>query len=312
MTIGQSAVTGMIAVALLGVNLGRAASIPDTVGLQGQMVITVRPVHDNSKSETLNAADLKVVTGNSRAPVVGLQRLTGDLANMQLFVLLDDSTRSASLGIQLPELKAFIASLPSTTEVAVGYMRNGTFSLAQAFTADHQKAASTLRLPQAVAGENGSPYFVLSDLVKHWPSNQSTRRRVVMMLTDGVDRYYGTAEIDDPYVDAAIHDALKNDVMVYSIYLRGAGFYGQSGWVSNFAQSRLIDVSEQTGGYAYFLAFTDPVSISPFLRDFQDRLANQYQVTIQAEFNQKGIQSVKLRTELPGLKIQAPKSIYLR
>jgi hypothetical protein len=117
--------------------------------------------------------------------------------------------------------------------------------------------------------------------------------------------------MDDPYVDAAIRDALKEGVMVYSIYLRGAGLYGRSDWVTNFAQSHLIEVGEETGGYAYFQGFTDPVTISPFLKDFQDRLENQYQVTIEA-LNGKGVQSVKVRTEVPGLKIQSPTRIYVR
>jgi hypothetical protein len=275
------------------------------------MVITVRLAPGGNRSQSLEAGDLKVLEGKTPAPVVGLQRLAGDLADMQLFVFLDDSTRSSSLGTHLPELRTFLESLPATTEVAVGYMRNGTFALAQAFTADHQKAAGALRLPEAIPGENGSPYFALSDLVDHWPSKQSTGRRAVLMLTDGVDPYFGTAIMDDPYVDAAIHDALKESVMVYSIYLRGAGLYGRNDWVTNFAQSRLIEVTQETGGYAYFLAFTDPVTISPFLSDFRDRLDNQYEVTVEA-LNKKGVQPVTLRAELPGLKIQGPTHIYVR
>jgi len=100
-------------------------------------------------------------------------------------------------------------------------------------------------------------------------------------------------------------------VMVYSIYLRGAGLYGRGEWATNFAQSRLDQVSQETGGYTYFQDFTDPVAISPFLSDFRDRLDNQYQVTIEA-LHQKGVQPVKLRTELPGLKIQGPTHIYVR
>jgi hypothetical protein len=311
MKIEQGVVTGMIAVALMAANPGFSASVPNATGVPTQMVITVLPSSGGSRPQSLEAGELTILRGNTPAPIVRLQRLAGDLADMQLFVFLDDSTRSSSLGTQLPELRAFLESLPATTQVALGYMRNGTFALAQSFTADHQKAASALRLPAAIPGENGSPYFALSDLVKHWPSKQSTGRRAVLMLTDGVDRYDGTADIDDPYVDAAMHDALKEGVMVYSIYLRGAGNYGRSGWVTNFAQSRLIEVSQETGGYAYFLGFTDPVTISPYLRDFQDRLDNQYRVTIGA-LNEKGVQPVKLRTELPGLKIQAPTHIYVR
>jgi hypothetical protein len=165
-------------------------------------------------------------------------------------------------------------------------------------------------LPASIPGENGSPYFVLSDLAKHWPSKQPTNRRVVLMLTDGVDPYYGAADMDDLYVNAAIHDALKVGLMVYSIYFRGAGPYGQNNWVTNIAQSRLMEVSGETGGYAYSMGFTDPVTISPFLTDFRDRLENQYRVTIEA-WNEKGVQPVNLRMELRDLKIEGPTLIYV-
>ena len=290
-----------------------ATSAPKTnaTGAPTQMVVTVRTAPGDNRSDGLEVADLTVLRGNIPTPVVHLQRLAGDLADMQLFVLLDDSTRSSSLAVQLPELKTFLESLPDTTQVAVGYMRNGSFGLVEAFTADHQKAARALRLPASIPGENGSPYFVLSDLAKRWPSKQPTNRRVVLMLTDGVDPYYGAVDLDDPYVNVAIHDAMKENVMVYSIYLRGAGPYGRSNWVTNFAQSWLMEVSQETGGYAYSLGFTDPVTISPFLKDFRDRLDNQYRVTIEP-WNEKGVQPVKIRTELHDLKIEGPTHIYVR
>jgi hypothetical protein len=311
MKIEQNVAIGMIAVALLAASPGISASIPNAPAVPAQMVITVLPGHGGSRPVVLEARDLTVLRGNHPAPVIRLQRLAGNLADMQLFVLLDDSTRSSSLGNHLLELKTFLESLPATTQVAVGYMRNGTFGLAQAFTADHQQAAGALRLPMANPGGNGSPYFALSDLAKHWPSKEATGRRAVLMLTDGIDRYCGAESMEDPYVEAAIRDALKDGMLVYSIYLRGAGFEGQGGRATTFAQSRLMEVSQETGGYAYFQDFSDPVTISPFLSDFQDRLDNQYQVTIE-NLNGKGVQPVKLRTELPGLKIQAPTQIYVR
>lgn len=252
-----------------------------------------------------------VLQDQTLVPVIGIKRLAGSSADMQLFILLDDSTRSAGLGIHLRSLKEFVRALPATTEVGIGYMRNGTVVMAQEFTADHEKAAGALRLPEAIPGGNGSPYFTLSDVVKHWPSKQATERRAVLMLTDGVDRYWGTAIADDPYVDAASQDALKEGVMVYSIYLRGAGVYGGGDWTTTFAQSRLMDLSAKTGGNAYFENFTDPVSISPFLKDFQERLNNQYEVTFQS-WGEKGVQNVKVRTELPGVKIQGPSRVYVR
>jgi hypothetical protein len=150
MKIEQSLLTGMIAGAFLAANPAISASIPDATGVPAQMVITVRLAPGGNRSQSLEAGDLKVLEGKTPAPVVGLQRLAGDLADMQLFVFLDDSTRSSSLGTHLPELRTFLESLPATTEVAVGYMRNGTFALAQAFTACRRPfrarmAALTLR-----------------------------------------------------------------------------------------------------------------------------------------------------------------------
>jgi hypothetical protein len=303
--------TGMIAAALLAINPAIAATLPDTTTVPDQLVVTVLRAQNASRPQNLQPGDLTVLADKIPARVVSVERLAGNLADMQLFVLLDDSTRSSSLGIHLSELKSFMASLPSTTQVAVGYMRNGTFTLGQAFTADHQKAAAALRLPVALPGENGSPYFALGDLVKHWPSKELADRRAVLMLTDGVDRYYTNRIVDDPYVDEAIHNALRQGVMVYSIYLRGAGLYGRGAWVTNMAQSRLIEVSEATGGNAYFETFSDPVEIAPFLSDLQDRFGNQYRVTI-APPRGKGFEPIKLRTESPGLKIAGPTYLYVR
>jgi hypothetical protein len=304
-------VSGIITAALVAVVPGISSSLPNATDAPTQMVVTVLPAKGGGQPASLDAKDLMVQQGKKRVPVIRFERLTGDLADMQLFILLDDSTRSTSLSNHLAELRTFIGSLPATTQVAVGYMRNGTFGSVQAFTADHEVAASALRLPEARAGENGSPYFALSDLAKHWPSKESTNRRAVLMLTDGIDRYDATGTIDDPYVDAAVHDVLKDGMQVYAIYLRGAGRLGGSGEVANFAQSRLMEVSQKTGGHAYFEAFSDPVTIAPFLSDFQNRLQNQYQVTLDLS-NEKGDQQLKVRTEVPGLKIEAPTYVYAR
>ena len=296
--------------ALVAANVGFSSPLPNA-GAPTKIVVTVTPSAGVSAPQILGADDLAVTLGKTPAHVIGSQRLIGSLADMQLFVLLDDSLRSSSLSLQLPELKAFIASLPPTTEVAVGYMRNGTARLVQEFTTDHEKAAGSLRLPEAIAGGNGSPYFALSDLAKHWPSKQATGRRTVLMLTDGVDRYYDNSMVEDPYAEESVHDALKQGVMVYSIYMRDAGLYDRGSQTTLFAQSRLGEVSDQTGGHAYFQDFTDPVSISPFLNDFQSRLDRQYQVTVEGP-GKKGVQPIQVRSELRGIKIQGPTRIYVQ
>jgi hypothetical protein len=308
MKIERYLLTPMLGLALIAAKPAVCATLPDITG-SPQIVVTLLKGAGGSRPDNLGPDDIAVQVGKNRAPIAQLQRLSGDLANMQLFVFLDDSTRSGSLGTHLGELKAFFNSLPATTQVGVGYMRNGTVAMAQDFTVDHQKAVDALRLPMSMVGVNGSPYFALTEAVKLWPA-QATGRRVVLMLTDGVDPYNGSVDLDDPYMDQAIHGALKHGVMVYSIYLRGAGRAGQSGRATAFGQAHLIEVGDETGGYAYFEDFRDPVTITPFLDDLIDRLDHQYLVTL-GPLSDKGFQAAKVHTESKGLKVVGPTRIYV-
>ena len=109
----------------------------------------------------------------------------GAAAGLDLFILIDDAS-DTSLGSQLNDLRAFINAQPPTTSVGVGYMRNATTQIAQNFTTDHALAANALRLPLRNAGAFGSPYLSASNLMNRWP--QHANRRVLVMITDGIDR----------------------------------------------------------------------------------------------------------------------------
>ena len=274
-------------------------------------IITVKGSRASLESKPLASNDVFAYAGSNRAEVTSLERLSGDHASMQLFIFLDDSTRSGTLGTQLPEVKNFIRSLPPATQVAIGYMRNGGYDLVQGFTSQHDKAANAVRLPTSTPGINGSPYFALSYLVKHWPSKEQAGRRAVLMLTDGVDRYYDNRSTNDPYVDAAIKDSQHFGVLVYSIYMHGAGFYSNSAWGTNMAQSRLDQVSKATGGELYTEGLQSPVSLAPYLSELTDRLNNQYRVTFEAK-KDSGLQPVKFQTEVPGVKIIGPQKVLVK
>ncbi|HUP02707.1 MAG TPA: hypothetical protein VMU19_01880 [Bryobacteraceae bacterium] len=278
-----------------------------------QMTITVEPSAKNfAAPSNLAPNDLKLSARSARLPVLGLDRLPADQSDVQLFIVLDDSTRSGALSVQLPELKRWVEGLPAGEQVAVGYIRNGAVNLAEAFTTDHAKAAGALRLPEAIAGVNGSPYFAIDSVARHWPATNPGARRALLLFTDGVDRYYTDPRIiDDPYVDGAVDSALKSHIAVYTVYLRGEGSYGTTDWQITMAQSRLLQVSRETGGFAYQDTLSNPVSIAPYLSDFSLRLANQYRVTFQAA-NRQGFQPVTLKTELPHVKIAAPARVYVQ
>ena len=106
----------------------------------------------------------------------------------------------------------------------MAYMQNGMAEIVQDLTSDHAAAAKALRLADGSRGANASPYFSLSDLIKRWPA--SSARREVVMVSDGIDRYYGTGDLQDPYVDAAIDDAQRAGIVVSAIYTPGPGISG--------------------------------------------------------------------------------------
>lgn len=276
-----------------------------------QIVVTAHSQEKKGTPPTLDRSDIILFQGKQRAVVTDLTPLKADQSKTQLFIYIDDSLRASALGTQIPALKQFVQQLPPSTEVAIGYMRNGGFALRQGFTTDHARAADTIRLPVSEPGMNGSPYFALSYLAKHWPSKEQADRRVVLMLTDGVDRYYPTFSTDNPYLQAAEKDAQKAGLLVYSIYMQNAGAYGTSTLGVTLGQSLLTQVAEATGGQAYFEGLSTPVSLTPYLHEFSRALQNQYKVTFVAK-DSSGAQSLKLRTEVPGVTLTGPRTAYIQ
>jgi VWFA-related protein len=254
---------------------------------------------------TIPKQSITVYENRKLQDVSGWTPLRGARSGLQLVVLLDDSSRG-NLGLQLNDIRSFLSGLPPTVQVAIGYMRNGTPNLVQNFTNDHAQAAKALRLPQGFAGGNGSPYFCLSDLVKHWPGGNNNVRREVIMVTDGVDRYSGGRfDPENPYVRAATSDAQKAGVIVYSIYYRGAGRFDQSALATDGGQNYLTQISGDTGGKVYLEGFGNPVSFAPFLSDIQRKLQNQYELTF-VSTAKPGLQPIRVKTNQPNTSLQFP------
>ena len=87
--------------------------------------------------------------------------------------------------------------------------------------------------------------------MKHWPANPARPRREILMISDGVDTYYGGGP-DDPYVEKAIEDAQRAGITIYSIYTPGSGHAGHSFFLNNWGQNYLSELSEKTGGESYW------------------------------------------------------------
>jgi hypothetical protein len=279
-----------------------------TTGTPVQMVVSAEPKHGN-QFPTITQQDVLVYQGHDRRPVTNWVPATGDRAGLELAILIDDSA-GFSFGSQMEEIRAFITEQPPTTLIAVGYMRNGTVSLTQNLTQDHAAAAKSLRLPEGLAGAEASPYFSLQDFIKKWPSNPAIPRREVLMITSGIDTFYGGGS-QDPYLDEAIKDAQCAGVVVFSIYTPDAGHFGHTYWRIYWGQNYLAQLSEETGGESYyFLGAQAPVAFQPYLNEMSSRLAHQFLLTFLAKSeNKAGTEPVKVSTEIRDVDLVAPDKV---
>jgi len=278
-------------------------------GVAVHMVVTVEPRHETDRA-TVTRDDVMVLEGKERDQVVAWVPAQGDRAGLELFILIDDSS-GFSFGSHIPEVKKFISEQPASSKIGVAYMQNGIARIEQSPTADHELAAKAIRLPQGVAGANASPYFALSDLAKRWP--QTGERREVVMVTDGIDFYYGTGDLQDPYLSAAIEDCQRGGILASAIYFPGSGHLGHSYWINYWGQMYLAKLTEETGGESYGVGFTGSApDFTPYLTDAARRLDRQYLLTFLAKPEKKpGLRSIKLRTELHNIDLVSAKAVYV-
>jgi len=265
-------------------------------------------VQVDSKAEQIPPlADITMKVNGKEEPLTGWSPIPPN--GVQIALLIDDGLRE-SVGRELPALKSFVNGLPPGTQIFIGYMRNGTVVAAQPFTTDHAAAAANFRLPLGSAGVSASPYFCLSEFVKHWPTDTRSGARFVMMITNGVDPYNGSTSVmnqDSPYVQAAITDAQRAGVSVSSIYYADAGFRGGRGSFSG--QSYLSQTGDDTGGRAYYQGVGSPVSLAPLLAQFQHSISETFVASFTANASGNKLVEVKAESKLKGVKLHTAKMV---
>lgn len=272
------------------------------------MVVTVKPKHNGGQVPALATTDVQVYQRDKQNAVTGWVRLQGDRAGLELFILLDDTSR-ATLGLQFRSLEKFIQEQPATTAIGVGYMRNGTVLTVQNLTKDHDAVAKSLRLPIGAVSYT-SPYLSLSDLMKKWPVSEN--RREILMITSGIDVLGGGNPFTNPYLSAAVDRAQKGGFIVYSIYTPGAGRLGRGFVRGNLGQTGLDMLAQKTGGATYYLGVGNPIDIAPYLQDVSFSLKNQYELTFLAKGAKKPtLERVKVKTEMPNVGVIASEDSYV-
>ncbi len=276
------------------------------------MVVTVKARH-GAQVPVVAANDVKVYQRDKQDTVTSWLPLQGNRAGLQLFILIDDTSRD-SVALQFKSIEKFIDQQPATTAVGIGYMRNGMVATAQELTPDHALAEKALRLPMGTAVGFTSPYLALSDLMKKWPETKD--RREILMITSGIDPLGGgfsNDPYDNPYLEAASNQAQRGGFIIYSIYTTGAGVRGLGrGFRTAFQQAGLDLLSQKTGGETYYLGLGSPVDFTPYLDDVSYCLKHQYELVFLAKGAKKPtLEPVKVKTEMPNMGLTTAEDGYV-
>lgn len=270
---------------------------------QGRAVVTVFAKH-SEVAPAVSQQDVSVKVNGKDASLTGWAPFKGADDALELVVLIDSGARN--LGRQLEEITQFVQGLGPHTRIAVGYMENGRAAMAGPLSADRKQAINELHLP---AGPSSNPYFSLSDLAQHWPSQERKSRREVVLLTDGVDPNNQRFDPDDPYVQSAINDSVRAGLVVYTIYWRSRPEGADN---SNGGESLMNELTEATGGYNYWMGTGNPVSFQPYFEDLMRRFANQYALNFTSRLDRKPeIETLKLKVEGLGLQVTVPQQVFV-
>lgn len=295
---------------LLALTLLTATTIAAPAQQEGPTPTQALVTIETQSSTPLAASDFILKVNNHKTDLTSLTPVPATGA--QIAILIDDGLR-VSMSRELGTLRDFIKNLQPGTEIFVGYMQNGRVIGPQGFTTDYAVAAQSLRMPIGSPGLSASPYFCLSDFVKKWPVESGSgavhKARFVFMITNGVDPYNGSTSMmnqNSPYVETAVKDAQRAGVAVYSIYYSDAGIRG--GRASFSGQSYLAQVADGTGGTAYFQGLGSPVSMEPYLKQFQKAVDESYIATFTAPGG-KDLVQLKLSTKLPKTKLHAARLV---
>ena len=203
-------------------------------------------------------------SGDSRGKPANDQRVQEPL---NLAILIQDNLVSR-VSNELAATGEFIKSLPSGSQVMVGYITSGSLQVREPFTSDLERAAGSLRiLISSSSATSFNPYIeVLEALRKFQP--ESKNRNVLLLISDGLDdsRGFDPSVLNSVDLNRAIEEAKERDVTIFSFYAPSVGLTSRSRLAASYGQGSLSRVSHKTGGKAFFQG-TDFVTFNPYFRD---------------------------------------------
>jgi hypothetical protein len=287
------------------------ASASHTADVTATITVLDRRPNDASLSR-ITKDDVVVRQNGEVRPVLDWQPLSGSSTGIDLAVLIDDSLASRA-ALQWQDVAGFIRLLPKDSRVAVAYASHSGASVAQPFITDRELAIKALRMPLGGINEGASIYLSLVDLIDHWPSDG--HRRMVMLISDGVDLSYGVLQSQpglNQDLQQAIDKSQKDGVVVDALFASGASHFSHNLFLVNNGQGCLARLALETGGSAYTPGLDTPISFAPFLRQVAESMANMYLVTFRAALPPKpGFARLQFDAEPAGVELLGPSRVYL-
>lgn len=299
---------GLFVLILLLIATGTAKATSPNTQVPITVVVTAL-VPNFSPAPEIPKEDVTAFSGSNRLNVTRWVRAQGSDANLQLAILIDNDLGTAMAGRNEQDLQGFINAQPSTTSVGVFYAQNGAATPMAPFTTDHAQASNAIRLTLGRQGDSPSIYLSLTDLAQHWQST-STARREALVLASGFDPL--DPGVEDPYADAAVNAAEKAGIDVHIILIPRARYADT--FRDNISEGKLMQASTATGGQDLFDGAFVPVSLSPFLKNLNAALNNQYLLTFEiGRSNKKGgeLRPLRVRTEESSVKLYAPQQVLV-
>lgn len=271
--------------------------------------ITVRSRKDNSVQSELQPVGMLTVREDGEEQQILSIRALGTDTPISVAILVQDDVVS-SINNEIRALRDFIRRLPRGSRVMVGYLRSGSLEIRQRFTADLERAAEALRTPLgSAAAAPYNPYIEIVEALRRFES-MPRGRRAMLVVSDGLDISRGLdSALPSQSIDLkrAIREAQRQAVAIYSFYAPSVTIARLDNVsLSSYGQGSLEQLSEETGGRAFFQGTGAPVSFDPFLRELAGTFIRQIALTYLSTHPKKGFHRIEVTSDRPDIEIDHP------
>jgi len=239
----------------------------------------------------LEQADFEVFENKRRQPIIAFQRRDGLPLNVA--ILMDTSTSVRyRLAFEREAITEFLSKLLDNRRDQASFV---TFDdeprIHTGFTNDFQQLARVVNSITVASGRTALYDAVKQVCLEHMPL-ASTRRRAILLVTDGSDTASTTT------LDEAIAVAQRAEVTIYAISTKGGGVFRVEGNpYFNMDDRNLKRLCRETGGDVFFPS--DKKQIKRAFNLARDYLRNQYFLVYEPSESRNARQFREIEVRLP-------------